>query len=605
MASARRTIGKSPAPFFRETVMAKRFRVCLVGIVLSFIVFGSVQGETVELVVLHVNDTHGHWSPAGEGGKNVGGVSRLASAVREIRAANPGRVLLLHAGDEFSRAELPVIYSGGEASMILMEAMSFDGYTPGNGDFYYGIKNLKHITRDVRFNVLMANLVYRQGRQRALTPFVIKELNGVKVAVMGLGLVRMNRPSTWPLELRDPVATAKALVPELRTKADVVIALTHIGLGDDRRLAREVPGLDLVIGGHSHDRVAPPEKIQRPNGQGCTYLAMAGEYYRYLGRLDLRLERTAGRCRLVDVQGRLLPLDEKIKPDPQVEQLLVELRKPQVEVVCQSKVQLTVSGSKGVASAEDLVLLAMRQIAEADVAVLDKGGAAAGVEIGPVTVGDVYRIHPYRNLMLEFSLTGEQLKAVLKQDKDKPLIAGCRLVKVNGNDTVEVNGRLAMDNRKYKVVVGEFCLQSLPMLHSSPFKELPERVDTALLKYLKRVKVLEVPLPSLGLQEKTWLPEDVQPCHPEQEKKNFTSGWSRFWIPAFAGMTKRSLHRLYTTGRVPIFEGEGGPGVIVEEFFRDGFGFVEVAELGRDALGEYVGDVFPGQFQVGGAAEEH
>ena len=159
-------------------------------IVITFLTGSVWASDTVDLVVLHINDTHGKLSPYNLGGHNIGGIGRLSTLVKQVRAENPGRVLLLHAGDIFSRGEPVVIYTVGYVNLLAFEKMGFDAITPGNGEFYFGIENLKRQTSRVSTPFVHANVTYKHHDGLIFPPYLIKEIQGVKVGILGLGLIR-------------------------------------------------------------------------------------------------------------------------------------------------------------------------------------------------------------------------------------------------------------------------------------------------------------------------------------------------------------------------------------------------------------------------------
>ena len=289
------------------------------------IVWGAdAKDQAVNLVILHVNDTHGKLMPHDDNNiKNAGGIARMATMIKKIKSDNKGRVLALHAGDDFSRGDKLTLRYNGEVNMLAMQAIGYDAFVPGNGDFYLGVENLIKQTKLVKFPILHANVIYKESQERLFEPYIIKEIAGVKIAIIGLGFVRLEHPSGWNLDLKDSIATAKELLAKLRDKVDLVIALTHIGLVDDKRLAKEVPEIDIIVGGHSHDKLDEPLLIPRPGDKGNVIIVQAFEHGLFLGRLDLMLNlEKSGKYKITKAEGKLLPIDNKIKDDKEVSKIL-------------------------------------------------------------------------------------------------------------------------------------------------------------------------------------------------------------------------------------------------------------------------------------------
>ena len=465
--------------------------LCLVALVQAISAWCESKSESVNLVILHINDTHGRLFPYDtKEAKNIGGIARLGTLVKEIQEANKGRTLVLHAGDVFSRGDALTVYYGGEANMKAMAAIGYDAYIPGNGEFYFGVDNLRRQTALVRFPVLLANVVSKNG-ERIFQPFVIKEVAGVKIAILGLGFIREYHPSAWSLELQDPVVVAKKFLPLLRNRADLVIALTHIGLTGDKRLAAEVPQIDIIVGGHSHNRLDVPLRIPGSDGKGNVIIVQAGDYGRFLGRLDVHLKSDdkLGKYHVMDVEGKLLPIDGRIKEDVGIVKLLKRYSEPLSEVICTSQVALP-NPNKGSSPMADLVVKALRVETEADIALLDQSAVRGEITPGEVTAADICRIHPWRNRVLELTLTGAQLQEVLT--KHDILTSGCSYLKADGKITdLKIGSSNAELNKPYRVVAGEFLLALAPSLRGISFTETGERVDSILLKHLKRTAIIE------------------------------------------------------------------------------------------------------------------
>jgi len=280
--------------------------------------------DAVQLTILHVNDTHGQLEPKG----NSGGIARLATKVREIRAACADQpALLLHAGDILSRGDALTRRTKGAANFALMNHLQFDALTPGNGEYYDGVANLQARIAQAKFPTLTANVELKSTGRCLSKPYVIIDAGGVKVAILGLCFVRTGHPSAKPLRVENPIAVAKALVGKLRAKADVVVLLTHLGFLDDIRLAAQVPGIDLIVGGHSHNVLPNGHLVRGPDGADVL-IVQAGDYYRYLGRADLKLRKTGRRYEIFSAKASLIPLDKHVKLDPTVTAMMARLASP-------------------------------------------------------------------------------------------------------------------------------------------------------------------------------------------------------------------------------------------------------------------------------------
>jgi 5'-nucleotidase / UDP-sugar diphosphatase len=289
--------------------------------------------NTVRLTLLHVNDSHGRLEPHNFNGASRGGYARLKTAVDEIRASGGAdAVLLIHAGDVFSKGDDLTQRTLGAANVALMNYLKFDIWTPGNGEFYDGLPNLRARIKQANFDVITSNVALPDRSATVGKPSVVRTVAGVRVGFMGMCTVRKRHESNKKLVVGSPVETAKKLVPQLRKQADVVVAVNHIGFFGDVRLAGSVGGIDVIIGGHSHTVLQKGRRAKGPDGRP-TLIAQAGEFLRYLGRVDLKLERKGEGWRIAESKATLIPLDAKIKLDPTVTALIAKLARAKKSLV--------------------------------------------------------------------------------------------------------------------------------------------------------------------------------------------------------------------------------------------------------------------------------
>ncbi|MBC8136020.1 MAG: bifunctional metallophosphatase/5'-nucleotidase [Fibrella sp.] len=251
---------------------------------------GSLENEPVPLTLLHTNDLHGHvWHP-----DEPRGLVRLASFVKQVRSEMPN-VLLLDAGDIIHGTPEEKAF-GGLAILDTMNALRYDVATVGNHEFDFGQTVFRNALAHARFPMLSANVVEEKTGNPfgGLKPWTVLTSGGVRVGVFGL-----TTPTTvqieWPRTLEgivfaDPFAAAQKAITELRTdaKVDCVIALSHLGFEDDKKLAATVTGMDLIIGGHSHTMLDEPVWV---NG---VLIAQTGAHGRALGRIDLMVRKAQG-----------------------------------------------------------------------------------------------------------------------------------------------------------------------------------------------------------------------------------------------------------------------------------------------------------------------
>jgi 2',3'-cyclic-nucleotide 2'-phosphodiesterase (5'-nucleotidase family) len=281
----------------------------------------TAASQTARLVVLHINDVHGQT----QGTAQRGGYARLATVVDDVRTRHRGQasVLLLHAGDEMSRGDELTERTAGEANFAVLNHLKLDAFTPGNGDYYESPSTLAARIAQAQFPVLTANVTAADGKCLARR-YVIIDAAPLRVAVLGLCFIKDYSVSMHDVRLGDPVQCAKELVPALRKQADVVVALTHIGLDEDLVLAKQVPGIDLIVGGHSHSLLPKGRAVKNSQGEDVL-VVQAGQQLGQLGQVELVAQRQGDSWRITSASASMLPLDDKVQQDAQVKALLARL----------------------------------------------------------------------------------------------------------------------------------------------------------------------------------------------------------------------------------------------------------------------------------------
>lgn len=432
------------------------------------------KGRKWRLTILHFNDIHGHlepWKPDASSPATVGGIARMAALVEKIRKENraAGRAtLLLEAGDVLTGTPMSSIYRG-EPDVDAFDLLKVDAMAFGNHEFDFGREQLGRLVARARFPVLGANIYAEGGRPFAPGTAVLEPLPGFRVGV--IGLTTADAPSTTTpanvagLAFDDPVAVARHAVPVLERECDLVVALTHIGLPEDKRLAETVPGVDAVVGGHTHLALETPERV------GTTPIVQAGDNCRFLGRLDL----TVADGRVTEASGSLIPIVDGMPEDAAVAKLVsgvsASLRERLSKVVGRSSVLLD-GARANVRSREttfgDFVADRVREAARAEVAIVNGGSIRASVGAGNVTYGDLVGALPFENRVLVAKLPGKVLRAALDrsaaiepaaQDGGFLQVSGVRFAIEGGRATdVVVAGEPLSDERVYAVAMPAFLV---------------------------------------------------------------------------------------------------------------------------------------------------
>ncbi len=260
---------------------------------------GPLASDSVNLVVLHTNDTHSRMDPFPmDGGRfqGLGGAARRATLIRRIRDANE-HVLVLDSGDIFQGTPY-FNFFGGELEFRAMTAMGYDVATLGNHDFDNGVDGLVAMLPEAGFEFVSANYdVSASALAGHVKPYVLRDFEGVGVGIFGLGIAfeKLVLASLHEgVVYTDPIAAARATCSELRSLGcSLIICLSHLGYryGDparpsDRTLAEAVPEIDLILGGHTHTFLDEAEVFGQGRS-GFTLVNQVGWGGMRLGRIDV------------------------------------------------------------------------------------------------------------------------------------------------------------------------------------------------------------------------------------------------------------------------------------------------------------------------------
>ncbi|MEK7306048.1 MAG: 5'-nucleotidase C-terminal domain-containing protein [Nitrospirota bacterium] len=399
---------------------------------LSSYAFGTSidQGlkSSVNLTILHLNDVY-QISPvetreiAGDGTTRItmmGGLSRLKTLIDNIRKGSED-LLIIHAGDMIS----PSILSWkaglkGRHMIHLLNLIGLDMATFGNHEFDFGCMELEKRVSESRFTWISSNIdfppdsaVFKGG----IKPFEIKEINGIKIGFFGLTVGRgdIECPQyNGRIHFNDPIEIAGKTVSLLKNAgAEVIIGVTHLTLPVDQCIAKRNPEIDLILGGHEHEPI-------NANVNG-SMITKTGSDARYLGKVRLVIKGDKkGPNVLADLE--LIPVGEKINPDPLISEVVnayeaqvAELKKK----IGSTDIELDAS-ELALRSREtnlgDYIADLVRVEANADIAIINSGGLRDDriIEKGPITLADVYSIHPFNNRVVSIEVTGKIILEALE-----------------------------------------------------------------------------------------------------------------------------------------------------------------------------------------------
>ncbi len=232
-----------------------------------------LSGQPRTITILHTNDMHADFIPhqafwSQETPKPlVGGFNELDEEIDSVRHVKPD-VLLIDAGDVMTGNPITeYAYEGAEGGALfaMMRMIGYDVWTIGNHDFDISQANLRKLVHIAGFPAVSANIVDTAGKfPVGNEEYIVLEKAGLRIGIFGLMskdfFTLVSKKSSSGIVILPPIETAQRIIDKLRSRTDLIIAVTHEGVEDDSVLAANVEGLDVIVGGHSHTRLKVPEK---------------------------------------------------------------------------------------------------------------------------------------------------------------------------------------------------------------------------------------------------------------------------------------------------------------------------------------------------------
>ena len=499
-------------------------------IVSVFILGVSIALAQETLTILNLNDTHSNLSPTGprdpvtlEG--TQGGIARAATYINSVRQNQPN-TLLLHAGDSFI-GDLFFNTSVGINEFTLLKMLNIDAMTLGNHEFDVTVPILTYSYGEglAPVPILSANFVLvdtsLQQFGNLVQPYIIKTYGSFKVGIFGLTTPETNDLSLiqpWAYIDSDFVEIAGSVVGDLQSQnCNLIILLSHLGIAFDQLVAQNIPGINVIIGGHDHYKTEQPIEITNPGGS-TTYIVEAGSFYQDIGKMDFELNQ--GEVNITDFN--LVPLDNTIPEDPifkaAVDDMIAGIEgtygipfyTQQVAVATgffeENAGNLMELGDHDT-PAGNLITDAFRMTMGTDIAIEAGGSIAQPIYEGPVTAIDLFRTVGYGFNehngfgfpLVTFDLTGAEITAGLEiclsmidlNDEFLPQVSGMSYQYNPNNepgnrlDTVMINGTLIDPEATYSITANQLLAMLLQSdlfgFNLQNYKEYPDSTEFQVL----------------------------------------------------------------------------------------------------------------------------
>ncbi len=429
--------------------------------------------QSIHITLLQVNDVY---ALAPDKPTQNGGFARLATLRKKIHAENPNTLFIL-AGDTLSPSPGAQLFHG-QQMVDLWNQVGLDLATLGNHEFDFGNEILLQRLKESRFQWVISNVTDRNTGKPfgSLAPYVIKDINGVKVGFFGLLTPdTRNASSAGPnVEFKDPTLTACETVSKMRREgAEVIVAITHLTMEEDKKVMRNMHHhVALVMGGHEHTLLQ--------SVVGGTPIYKVGSDARTVGRYDLWVDPQTHVLQSMDTQ--MIPVDQSIPGDPAVETsvnaYLQKINAGLEEVLGSSTVALNavqLDNRTRETNLGNYFADVYRETLQTDVALLNSGSIRSNqmYPAGPITRKQITSMLQFAGPVLKVSLSGKVLKAALENGVSRagqeegrfPQVSGLKFsfdpMKPVGNRvlSVSVKGQPLVESKQYTLAVPAYLVQ--------------------------------------------------------------------------------------------------------------------------------------------------
>jgi 5'-nucleotidase/UDP-sugar diphosphatase len=469
--------------------------------------------KSKHLVILEINDTHGYSWPHEEANyEKVGGFASISTIVNEIRKeseTNKWDCLFLHAGDINIGMPESDLFSA-EPDILALNMMKLDAMTIGNHEFDNPVSVLLKQMKMAEFPIISANIVYKKTNEPFAKPYIIKDLSNVKVAILGL-TTKTTEYTANPVNVKDieflsPNEVARIYVPKLREiigNQGIIIVLGHLGIpgfeekvcdgneeivkrieevdkaydhyGGSASLSQSVPGIDIILDGHTHTLVTNPFKVNN------SIIMQAFAYSKYLARIDLEIANGA----VVNYEYKIINnfIDSaekspngKIIPDIKIEKLLEPYYESSTaklnEIVGSCSIDF-INENDGTRKEDtiighlitDTMFWKASKIEKIHAALIDGGRIRAGISAGNIKYKDILKVLPFGDKIVILKIIGFDLLEAIKWGAIyHPKNSGARLnsngltytVTPNGVKDLLINGKDMDPDAVYTIAVNDY-----------------------------------------------------------------------------------------------------------------------------------------------------
>ncbi len=470
-----------------------------------------------KITIVEMNDFHGyleeHWEHFWDGGRpqyiRAGGLARIARYLKDIRRERKDAVLFLDGGDTF-HGTYPVVKTRGEACIPLLRELGIAAMT-AHWEFAYGLQRFKEIVKDLNYPMLAINCYSRETGDLVFPPYLIKVVNGMKVAVIGIAATIVDKvmPDHYSEGIYFTLGNEELphYIEKVRKEeqADLVVIISHLGFPQELKLAGEVDGIDILLSAHTHNRVYEPAKVNE------TIIIQSGCHGSFLGRLDVSVEDK----KVKEYRHELVVLDETIPEDEQMKALVDKTLAPYREKLNRVLGRTRTGLNRNLvleSTMDNLLLKSLSDYTGAGLAFSNGWRYGAPIPPGDITENDLWNIIPVNPPISRVKITGRELEEMMEENLERTFardpyeqMGGYvkRCLGINLYFKIEnpfgeriqtffIQGRLLEKDRTYDAVF--VTAQGVPAKYGHDREKLDVNAIDTLKKYIKKNKTVSAPL---------------------------------------------------------------------------------------------------------------
>ncbi|MBO6282073.1 MAG: bifunctional metallophosphatase/5'-nucleotidase [Alphaproteobacteria bacterium] len=462
----------------------------IIFLLICVLLYGCKQPENLKINLIHTNDLHAHLLPFNEYGdctidsqNCLGGFARITSFMLKEKQEHPDSIIL-DAGDRFTGTAFYTL-TKSRYLLPLFELMPYDAATLGNHEFDDNLSETVHFISRWHTPILAANILSsaKEPISQYIKPSKIIERDGRKIGIIGVTTPEINILGGAAIEIT-PIKQAIAdEIQKLKNKQiNIIIVLSHIGLTQDIKLAKALPDIDIIVGGHSHSLLTNDKSIAHRRGEypmtvnkGKTLIVTCGMGGQYVGKLQAEFNADG---EIISYNGDAVPMTVDTGVNPQATKIIANAQAELNNILSEKIIELPQSYgytdgtdycSQECPVGEYITFLLAQEYPEVDGVILNSGAVRSALPAGTITFNQILEVYPYDNPAVIIELSGKELKKFLrhgiahyhKRGKTNELLqtSGISYAFTTDDKRIEnvmIKGQPLDLNKKYKLLTSMF-----------------------------------------------------------------------------------------------------------------------------------------------------